>query len=66
MSERLASSPQLWRLNQAGLLRISEPGEPITAPTAFALVADLVHKDSGAGRAVVLDRSCGSQLSEDT
>lgn len=39
---RLASSPQLWRLNQAGRLAIlDEPAEPIDMPTAYALVAEI-------------------------
>jgi hypothetical protein len=43
---RLASGAQLWRCNVAGLLRISEPGEPLTAETARALIASLVAQES--------------------
>ena len=43
MSERLASGPQLWRLNQAGWLLIADESvTPIYAPEAFELVSKVV------------------------
>lgn len=42
VSERLASPNQLWRLNAEGYLKVVDEAEPITAPTAFELIANLV------------------------
>ena len=41
MTERLASGPQLWRLNKEGLLRISDRGDSLTAAVAHGVIADL-------------------------
>jgi hypothetical protein len=47
MSERLASGPQLWRLNQAGrIVVVDEPGTPLNATTASNLVSTLAICDA--------------------
>lgn len=60
MSERLASSAELWRLNVAGLLAVvGEEKEPIDSDTASELISALLitRANLAAGRSLSLEGS---------